>query len=52
MYFDQSPQRWDGTIFPVEVNASFLQLADKEYLVAVARDITQKQVAHERISRG
>ena len=47
LLFENALQRWDGTIFPVEANASFLQLADKEYLVAVARDITQRKAASD-----
>ena len=49
LIFESALQCWDGTIFPVEVNASFLQLADKEYLVAVARDITQRNAAEKEI---
>jgi len=49
LLFESALQRWDGTIFPVEVNASFLQLADKEYLVAVTRDITQRKAAEKEL---
>jgi len=33
-------RRADGTVFPVEVNVTYMNLGDKDYMVAVARDIS------------
>jgi PAS domain S-box-containing protein len=41
-------RRKDGSTFPVEINVRYIQL-DRDYLVAVVRDITQrKQAEHEQ----
>lgn len=37
--------RKNGTLFPVEVNIKLLEYKQKEYLVAVARDITERRQA-------
>ncbi len=42
-----SHRRKDGSLFPVEVNLNFIRL-DREYLVAVVRDITDRKRAEER----
>jgi PAS domain S-box-containing protein len=41
-------RRKDGTTFPVEVNMRKVQL-DREYIVAVSRDITARKRAEERL---
>jgi PAS domain S-box-containing protein len=41
-------RRKDGTTFPVEVNAKLVRL-DREYLVAVVRDITERRLSEARI---
>ena len=41
-------RRKDGTTFPVEVNLGRVQL-DREYVVAVSRDITARKRAEERL---
>ncbi|WP_435177296.1 PAS domain-containing protein [Halorussus sp. AFM4] len=42
--FDGRHRRRDGTTYPVEVNASYVEL-DREYVLAVSRDVTER---HER----
>lgn len=44
-------KRKDGTKFPVEVNVTYITLMDKEYLVAVARDITERKQAEEELQK-
>lgn len=39
----------DGTIFPVEVNVSFIVLEKISYMLAVVRDITERKRAEEKI---
>jgi PAS domain S-box-containing protein len=36
-------KRKDGSKFPVEVNVNYLKVADKAYMVAVVRDITERK---------
>jgi PAS domain S-box-containing protein len=43
-------RRKDGTTFPVEVNVSFVQL-DRDYLVAVVRDVTERKQTEEALRR-
>ncbi len=38
-------KRKDGSTFPVEVNASIVKLGQREYIVAVARDIIEREHA-------
>lgn len=35
-------RRRDGTIFPVEISANYLEFGDKAYNMAIARDITER----------
>jgi PAS domain S-box-containing protein len=42
-------RRIDGTSFPVEVNTSYIALDEKDYLVAVVRDITRRKKAEEAL---
>jgi PAS domain S-box-containing protein len=42
--------RKDGSTFPVEINLSYVQL-DRDYLVTVARDITERKQAEEALRR-
>ncbi len=41
-------RRKDGTVFPVEVNAKLVQL-DRDYLVAVVRDVTERKKSEEAL---
>ena len=45
---ERQHKRKDGTSFPVEVNLRMVQL-DREYCVAIARDITERKRAEERL---
>ncbi|RDI70165.1 PAS domain-containing sensor histidine kinase [Halopelagius longus] len=40
--FDGHHRRKDGTTYPVEVNASYVDL-DQEYVLAIARDVTERR---------
>lgn len=41
-------RRKDGSTFPVEVRATYIRL-DREYMLAIARDITDRQKAEEAL---
>jgi PAS domain S-box-containing protein len=43
-------QRGDGTSFPVEINFNFLNWRKQDYIVAVARDVSEQEFAKERLS--
>jgi two-component system cell cycle sensor histidine kinase/response regulator CckA len=52
LVFESEHRRKDGSIFPVEVNASYIRL-QHDYVLAVVRDITERKrteqaVRHER----
>jgi PAS domain S-box-containing protein len=40
-------KRKDGTTFPVEVNSTYISHENKDYFVAVARDITERKKSEE-----
>lgn len=40
-------RRKDGTVFPVEVNASYIVLEKRDYFVAVVRDVTERKKMEE-----
>ena len=48
--FESQHRRKDGLIFPVEVNASYIKL-DRDYLLAIVRDITDRKHAEQQIRR-
>ncbi len=53
--FETLHKRKDGSIFPVEINASYVHL-DRDYVLAIVRDMTERQRfederrRHERLS--
>lgn len=42
-------RRKDGSLFPVEISANFLQFGDQEFQIAFATDITNRKRAEEEI---
>lgn len=42
-------RRKDGTIFPVEVSANYIEYNGRYYNMAVARDITERKAAQEKL---
>ncbi|MEN6319050.1 MAG: PAS domain S-box protein [Syntrophaceae bacterium] len=44
---ESTHRRKDGTFYPVEINANFLEVEGKEYNVAFIRDITERKKAEE-----
>ncbi len=49
MVFDGFHKRKDGTRFPVEINTKIIEEEEKEYLVAVARDIEVRRKREEAL---
>jgi PAS domain S-box-containing protein len=49
MIMEGVTKRKDGTLFPVEINSSYIALGKKDYLVAVVRDITRRKKAEEAL---
>jgi PAS domain S-box-containing protein len=43
--------RKDGSTFPVEISIGLIQLEKREYIVAVARDITERKWAQDQLRR-
>jgi len=43
--------RKDGTVFPVEMNASLLDLGTKKYLLTLERDITERKRVEEELRK-
>jgi len=50
LVLDSIHRRKDGTTFPVEVSAQLIRL-DKEYLVAIVRDITERKQAEQALKQ-
>jgi len=42
-------RRKDGNTFPAEISIRHVELGGREYLVSVARDVTERRIAEERI---
>ena len=50
LIFESVHQRKDGSVFPVEINASFIRL-ERDYLLAVVRDITERKRTEQHVRR-
>jgi PAS domain S-box-containing protein len=48
LIIESQHKRKDGSVFPVEVNANYIRL-DRDYHVAVVRDITERKRAEEAL---
>ena len=48
MVLEGEHKRKDGTTFPVEVNVRYIGLQERQYMVAVARDITERKMMEEK----
>ena len=48
--FESLHRRKDGSVFPVEINATLVEL-DRPYYLSIARDITQRKANEARIMR-
>ena len=48
MVFESEHRRKDGSIFPVEINASYVRL-ERDYILAVVRDITERKRVEKQI---
>lgn len=42
-------KRKDGTIFPVEINVNYVVIGNVSYMIAVARDITERKQTEEEL---
>ncbi len=42
-------KRHDGTAFPVEVNVTYMTVGEKDYMVAVARDVTERKLSEQAL---
>ncbi|VVB96970.1 Methyl sulfide methyltransferase-associated sensor [uncultured archaeon] len=49
LILEGSHRRKDGTIFPIEVNVSFIVLGENNYMVAEVRDITERKQTEEAL---
>jgi PAS domain S-box-containing protein len=49
--FETRHQRKDGSIYPVEVVVSKIELENEKYIMALARDITERRQAGEKIRK-
>ena len=44
-------KRKDGTIFPVEINVKFTNVEEKDYMVAIVRDITERKQTEDEFNK-
>ena len=47
--FETQHRRRDGTLFPVEITANYVQIGAREFNCAFARDITERKVAEGQL---
>ena len=43
MCIESNHQRKDGTVFPIEINVTYVEKKGREYIVAIARDISNRR---------
>jgi PAS domain S-box-containing protein len=48
--FESQHRRKDGSVFPVEINVTFIR-RDREYLLAIVRDVTERKRAEHELHR-
>ncbi|MCK5783368.1 MAG: DUF3365 domain-containing protein [Desulfobacterales bacterium] len=44
-------KRKDGTMFPVEINIRLISMDDGEYMISVARDITERKASEKELQK-
>ena len=49
-YYETRHARADGTTFPVEISASDVTIGDRQYRIAIVRDITERKRRERRIA--
>ena len=50
MTFESEHRAKDGKVYPVEIAANYLKFGDSEYIVAFAKDITERKQAEKALS--
>jgi len=48
--FQSQQFRHDNSTFPVEINASWIEIEDRKLLQAIIRDVTERELAQERLT--
>ncbi len=49
MILEGRQKRRDGTVFPVEVNVTYLVVGDRDYMIALSRDISERKRAEQAL---
>ncbi len=49
MILEGKHKRQNGALFPVEVNVTYMTVGDRDYLVAVARDISERKLSEQAL---
>jgi PAS domain S-box-containing protein len=49
--FETRHRRRDGTVFPVEIRSGMFRQGDRRFYLALARDITERKLAQERLQQ-
>ncbi len=51
VFLEGEHRRKDGTTYPVEANVKYISLEKRDYMLAVARDITERKKADEALQK-